>query len=137
MIRLYENELNAIYLDLVRKYLGNSYCHEHEFIDFKNAVTELSFQADIPVVVFGDQGSRALFYSDGTHVSVLPEAKDIIENTLNRCYDKLSWVVDHGILQKAFLQTLKKELEREEEELHAKKLKYMQLFYENQNQLKK
>lgn len=127
MIRLYENELNAIYLDLTKKYLGASYCTDQELIDFKNAVTDLSFQANLPVVIFGNQGSRALFYTDGTHISILPEAKDIMKNTLNQCYEKLSSITDNGILYEAFLQAIKKELDREEETLHAKKLKYLQL----------
>ena len=137
MIRLFENELTALYLDLTKKYWGNSYCTSQELIDFKNIIMDLSKENNIPLAIFGDQGSSAWYYFDGVNVSVLPTAQDIVRNSLVRSYEALSSIKDTGILEQAFLQTMKKELEREEEELHAKKLKYMQLSYEKQNQLKK
>lgn len=137
MIRLYENELAAVYLDLIKRHFEKSYCTSQELMDFKSILMELSKDTDHQVVVFGDQGSSAWFYFDGVNVSVLSTAKDVVATSLVRTYDKLSSLSESGILNSAFLQTFKRELDREEADLHAKKFKYLQLSCEDKNQLRK
>ena len=137
MIRLYENELVAVYLDLIKKYFGKPYCTSQEIVDFKSILMDLSIKANTPMVAFGDQSGNAWFYSDGVNVSVQPKVKDTVDQSLIRSYDKLVPLDENGVLYQAFLQTVKRAIDREEEELHAKKLKYLQLSYEKQSQLKK
>ena len=137
MIRLYENELTAVYLDLIKKYFDKPYCTSQELLDFKNILMELSKDTDNQVVVFGDQGSSAWFYSDGVNVSVLSTAKEVVATSLVRSYDKLSSLSESGTLNSALLQTFKRELDREEADLHAKKFKYLQLSYEDKTELRK
>ena len=135
MIKLDESELNALYLDLVKKNFGVTYCTFEELIQFKRNIMDLSLEAGVPVVAFGSSGS-SYFYSDGTHVSIIPEAQDILVNSLIRSYSKLSQL-DESILKKAFLETVKMAIVKDEEKLHDKKLKFLQLSYEDKSKLRK